>query len=155
MGYVSTIHYAVIINGYPSMFFAAGRGLRQACALSPFLFILAMDRLSLKIKKAMTNGVIEALKITSIVIVSHSVFVDEVSLTQMVFFIFNHKKKIGKATGLVQNEQKSIILYGSCNQDDIRYIKNCLGVNVESLDNGMKYLGYTLKPRCYKNVDWM
>lgn len=78
-GCVSTVHYAVIINGYPSKFCAMGRGLRQGCALSPLLFILTTDALSLKIKKVVTNCVFEALKISS-VIGSHSFFVDDILL---------------------------------------------------------------------------
>ena len=64
-------------------------------------------------------------------------------------------KKFGIAMGLVQNEHKSIILYGSCNQDDITYIKHCFGVNEKILYKGMKYLGYRLKLGSYKNANWM
>jgi len=45
MACVSNVHYDVVINGYPTYFFKARRGLRQGCSLSPLLFILAMDGL--------------------------------------------------------------------------------------------------------------
>ena len=38
--------YVVIINGVPTDLFAAERGIRQGCALSPLIFILVMDGFS-------------------------------------------------------------------------------------------------------------
>jgi len=49
MACVTNVHYAVVINGYPTKLFKKGRGLRQCCSLSPLLFILAMDGLRLHI----------------------------------------------------------------------------------------------------------
>jgi hypothetical protein len=48
---VSGSNFAVLINGEASRFFKSERGLRQGCPLSPFLFILIMEALSLLLNK--------------------------------------------------------------------------------------------------------
>ena len=56
MACISTANYAIIINGVPTTFFSAGRGLRQGCALSPLIFILIMDGLSRLLREAVSQG---------------------------------------------------------------------------------------------------
>jgi hypothetical protein len=51
MGCISSATYVVLVNGEPTDFFNGGRGLRQGCPLSPLLFLLVMEGLSLAIKK--------------------------------------------------------------------------------------------------------
>ena len=46
MACISTVSFAVLINGAASPFFHAGRGLRQGCPLSPLLFLLVAEGLS-------------------------------------------------------------------------------------------------------------
>jgi len=55
MACVENVKYSVIINGSPSSFFQAERGLRQGCPLSPLLFILVMNALSTQINKALCS----------------------------------------------------------------------------------------------------
>ena len=45
MGCVSSSCFAVLLNGPPSDFFPASRGIRQGCPLSPLLFILIIESL--------------------------------------------------------------------------------------------------------------
>ena len=56
IGCIYNSSMVVIINGSASRFIHPSRGLRQGCALSPLLFILVMDALSIKIKRATENG---------------------------------------------------------------------------------------------------
>jgi len=51
MSCVISASYAVLINGETTSFFQTDRGLRQDCPLSPLLFILVMEGLSLLLKK--------------------------------------------------------------------------------------------------------
>lgn len=64
-----------------------------------------MDELSLKIKKVVTNGEFERLKISNHVSISHSFFVDDILLMGMIngikwFSISLILKKFGNSTGL-------------------------------------------------------
>ncbi|WVZ64138.1 hypothetical protein U9M48_013702 [Paspalum notatum var. saurae] len=44
---------AVVINGQPYTHFSAQRGIRQRCPLSPYLFVLAINELSISLQEAM------------------------------------------------------------------------------------------------------
>lgn len=52
--------------------------------------------------------------------------------------------------GVFVNHQKSIILYGKGNEEDITYIKGLFGVEDKSMEGGMKYLGFHIKPNNYR-----
>lgn len=66
--------YVVMINGYPSSFFWVGRGLRQGCSLSPLLFILITDDLSLNIKEGKSLDLFKDLRLSNRVITIHLFF---------------------------------------------------------------------------------
>jgi len=78
MAYVEKVSYAVIINGIPSPFFLAERGLCQGCPLSPLMFILSMNSLSLHINKVVSGNRCRPLKICRNITISHNLFVHDV-----------------------------------------------------------------------------
>lgn len=51
-GCISSVHYAILINGTSKGFFVAKKGLRQGDPLSPFLFTVVVDTLSKLIMRA-------------------------------------------------------------------------------------------------------
>ena len=56
MACLTSTNFAILVNGTPSRFFATSRGIRQGCPLSPLLFILVIEGLSLLISDAREHG---------------------------------------------------------------------------------------------------
>lgn len=59
---VTSVSYAVLVNGYPSKVFNPSRGLRQGDPLSPFLFILCAQGFSSMLKRAERQGKMKGIK---------------------------------------------------------------------------------------------
>eukprot|EP00253_Pinus_taeda_P014858 PITA_14858 len=64
MALVTSFSFSILVNGSPSKIFIPSRGLRQGDPLSPFLFILMMERLGRSIKHAKSMGKIKGLQLT-------------------------------------------------------------------------------------------
>lgn len=78
MGYISLVHYVILINGTSKGFFHAKRGLKKGDPLSPFLFTLVADNLSCLIKRAEEWGLVKDFKVgNNNVLASHLQFVDD------------------------------------------------------------------------------
>lgn len=60
--------------------FNGNHGLRHDCPLSPYLFILAIEGLSLLIKNAQSLGLISGIKVTPTHDLTHLLFVDDILL---------------------------------------------------------------------------
>jgi hypothetical protein len=78
MSCVTSANLAILINGESSTFFHMGRGPRQGCPLSPLLFILAMEALSLLLKFAQIEGKISGLLVSMTIKILHLLFADDV-----------------------------------------------------------------------------
>ena len=55
---ISTAKFSVMVNGTPTGFFSSSKGLRQGDPLSPYLFVMGMEVLSVLIRRAMEGGFI-------------------------------------------------------------------------------------------------
>jgi hypothetical protein len=66
------------MNGCPSRFFKASRGLRQGCLLSPFIFLIIAEALIQMLKETKEIGVLGGLRVTKREMVSHLLFVDDI-----------------------------------------------------------------------------
>jgi hypothetical protein len=78
MSCVVSSSFVVLINGETSPFFQSERGLRQGCPLSPLLFILVMESISLLLKKGQSEGSLTGVKVSRIVKILHLIFVDDI-----------------------------------------------------------------------------
>ncbi|KAB2601993.1 hypothetical protein D8674_002998 [Pyrus ussuriensis x Pyrus communis] len=80
-GCVSSVKFAVLLNGQAGKSFAPSRGLRQGDPISPYLFILVGEVLSTLIQGAVVQGRLEGVKIGgSGPVISHLFFADDTLL---------------------------------------------------------------------------
>ena len=80
MSCVSSSAIALLINGAATSFFNPKCGLRQGCPLSPLLFLLAAEGLSLMIQKDKRLGKIKGIKVAPNLWITHLIFVDDILL---------------------------------------------------------------------------
>ena len=106
---------APLVNGRPTDFFQASRGLRQGRLLSPFLYILMVESLSRKLSIAKEAGFIPGIKIAmGVDPINHALFIDDSLLlggaTVMISRTFNdilHKYCL--ILGAQINNNKSVV----------------------------------------------
>lgn len=87
--------------------------------------------------------------------ISHSHFVDDILILGKLYrfsllFIFNIFNKFANATGLHINNSKYVIYHGIYDTEINTYIEGLFGVKAMSVQKGMKYLGYHIKPAITK-----
>ena len=80
MSYAESSNFSIPINGSPTKFFPCSRGIRQGCPLSPLLFILTIESLSLLVNQAHLESHIQGIKVSSSLHLTHLLFVDDVLL---------------------------------------------------------------------------
>ena len=78
MSCISTVSFAILINGSASPFIHSKRGLHQGCPLSPLLFLLVAEGLSRAIDDARRNGSFNGIRISPNLHLTHLLFVDDV-----------------------------------------------------------------------------
>eukprot|EP00253_Pinus_taeda_P029310 PITA_29310 len=159
MACVQDINFTILINGFPTIFFRAEKGLRQGCSLSPILFILAMDSLSLHIKRVITAGKVGPLAISRGNLHTHNLFVDDILLFARLCrktwqILYEIILSFQKATGLSINEGKSSFHFVKVIEAEMEYISRLYNIQAISIKEGLKYLGFHLKPTRYNYSDW-
>lgn len=144
---VTSVSFSILINGEIRGFFKGERGLRQGDPLSPFLFTLVMQVMSLMIDKAATHKAITGFQVKSQgIAVTHLQFADD-----SLFFLDANIAKIQMlqdllitfevCSGLHVNFSKSAV-FSVGNQANIQELANVLKCKVGKLPT--VYLGLPL-----------
>jgi hypothetical protein len=159
MSCVDNANLAILVNGESSSFFHMGRGLRQGCPLSPLLFILAMEALSLLLKSTQAEDKISGIKVSRTLKILHLLFVDDVLIMtkgtpQEWIEIKEILHNFCSATGLTINWDKSIFHFANIQPALLDQIKGIFPHTFSPLSSGLNYLGYHLKSDSYKPSDW-
>lgn len=158
MSCISYASYSVLLNGSPTPFFTAERGLKQGCPLSPLLFLLIMEGLSRLIGTEHRRGRITRIKITENCSLTHLLFVDDVLIflngslanTSSLHLAFDLSQK---ATGMIINVHKSTLIAIGCSQHEVFYNRHRFPFPSHPMEEGMKYLGFRVNHGGYKIVD--
>jgi hypothetical protein len=143
---VTTVRYSVRFNGVPLAPFAPSRGLRQGDPLSPYLFLLVADGLSVLLKHYEGVGLLDGIKVCRRApSVSHLLFADD----SLLFFRANRQQATSvrqllsifeKNTGQLLSPSKcSLLLREGSDSVEAEQVRNILGV--ERIDFEEKYLG--------------
>ncbi|KAJ9686325.1 hypothetical protein PVL29_015292 [Vitis rotundifolia] len=78
---ISTAKFSILVNGVPVGFFSSSKGLRQGDPLSPYLFVMGMEVLSVLIRRAVEGGFISGCNIRRgsgpAANISHLLFADD------------------------------------------------------------------------------
>jgi hypothetical protein len=159
MSYVSSANFIVLINGEATKFFKSERGLRQGCPLSPYLFIMIMEGLSLLLSKSIFEHHISGIEVSKFINIVHLMFVDDVllmskaDLTEWIV-ILDLLQAFCSASGLCINFTKSTTHYWGLNEAELCSLKASIPFSFVDLSQGFRYLGYHLKPGAAKSEDW-
>lgn len=149
MSYVTTSSISIFINGKPSQFFEPTRGIRQGDPISPYLFIICMERLSRIIEETVTLKAWTTVSITHKgPKISHLFFTDDLAL----FAQANHQncrtinsvlQKFSILSGQKINHEKSRVNFS--NNSSAPNVRECSNIlNIKSSENFGKYLGFPI-----------
>ena len=155
---ITTTSFVVLINGAASPFFHSKRGLRQGSPLSPLLFLLVAEGLSRAILDAKRRGFFEGIKIATNLTITHLLFVDDILIfcngsIREVEKLSEILHLFCKATWMQLNSHKYTITTFNLEEDITREFMELFPFQSYTLDEGLKYLGFRLKPNCYKKED--
>ncbi|XP_074300009.1 uncharacterized protein LOC141631206 [Silene latifolia] len=143
---ITTVSYEILVNGVPSRRIYPSCGLRQGDPLSPYIFVLCTEVLSLNILRMEKEGLIQGIKVSrNSIPTSHMLFADD-----SMFFIEGSSKscesldKVIKdychASGQVINDNKSSMMISS--SSSLSFARKCLKTfNIPCGTNLGSYLG--------------
>jgi hypothetical protein len=124
-GLLATSSTQILLNGVPREFIAHQRGLRQGDPLSPMLFILIMDILSLLVQRASEEGHLQPL----------SLYADDAAIFLKpdptdINLVLDILKLFGMASGLQTNVQKVVSCLSDVMIKLLQLLKNCCLVSL-------------------------
>jgi len=156
---VTSSTFSILWNGNKLSPFKPSHGLRQGDPLSPYLFILCMEKLSISINRDVFQGNWDPIHITNTgPNLSHLLFADDVLLfskarNSQIRFISDLFDRFSRTSGLKINLSKSKAFYSSGTpQAKIHKLTSISGIrSTTSLD---KYLGFPILKGRAKRSDF-
>lgn len=146
---ISSPIFSVIINGQQFQRFRSNRGIWQGCPLSPYLFVMAINELSLALNEAMTMHNLQGISLGPNCPPIHSLlFADDLLVcghasVQEAMAMASIISHFCSASGQTPNWSKSAILFSAkVSQHMISQIKNIFPV--PDMDSFFTHLGHPL-----------
>lgn len=146
MSCVTTVSFSIVLNGNPGSFFKPKRGLRQGDPLSPYLFLIISEVLSVRITKSVNDGHLLGIKLSrSCPVISHLFFADDAlyflkaslpncwKLKQILMVYCN-------ASGQLINHEKSSIYFSPNTPHQMQFLM-CELLGIRLVDHPGNYLG--------------
>lgn len=159
MGCISSVSFAILVNGSATSSFNIDRGIMQGCPLSLLLFLLVMEGLRRLIATAKRSVDFSGLKIMEHFYLTHLLFVDDILifLNGSVWDTTSLNDILSlfcRATWMEINKEKSTISLSDCTpQESLLANQKFVFQDIDMLE-GIKYLGFRLKPDGYKIANW-
>jgi hypothetical protein len=156
---VTNANFVVLINGEASSFFKSERGLRQGCPLSPYLFILIMEGLSLLLNKSFSDHQLSGIKVSKFIKIFLLMFVDDVLImTKADLGGMDCNPGYSSITSARSRVSPLIIQSHLLTTGDSRLLNSPLSrttsLYIYDLKEGFRYLGYQLKLGATLPGDW-
>ncbi|KAJ9542248.1 hypothetical protein OSB04_028754 [Centaurea solstitialis] len=151
MELVSTTSYSLIINGEPTGFFKGGRGLRQGCPLSPYLFTLVMEAFSSLFRRQIgQDHRFSFHKGCAELAISHLCFADDLMVfskgdLESVTVLKEVLDSFATLSGLKPNIAKSSVYFSNVDPNTVQGILNILPFQTGNLP--FRYLGVPLSSK--------
>eukprot|EP00253_Pinus_taeda_P029073 PITA_29073 len=157
MSLITSSHFSILVNGFPSCPFKPSRGIRQGDPLSPFLFVLMAECLGRHIKQALLCHQLKGISIHHTPASSHQQFVDDTMLygypsVQEAYHLKSLLSDFSAASGTQVNCSKSHIFFFHTPPVVKSAVTRILGFRTASLPS--TYLGAPLTASAIKQPAW-
>ncbi|GJW82256.1 RNA-directed DNA polymerase, eukaryota, reverse transcriptase zinc-binding domain protein [Tanacetum coccineum] len=153
---ITTSSFSICVNGYPYGYFKGTRGLKQGDPISPYLFTLVMEVLSLLMAKNTQNNFFKYHQGCKELKITHLCFADDLMVfchgdVKSVENIKGTLNEFSEYSGLHPNLNKSTVFFGSVSDQKRKGILNVVKFQEGQLP--MKYLGVPLLGKCLGVAD--
>ena len=144
---ITSVHYSILINGRPRGKIKPIRGIRQGDPISPFIFVLAMDYLSILLNHLEKKNLIKGVSFNGKHNLTHLLFADDILLfmeedEETINNMRNALRLFELASGLNINLNKSTISPINIDTQRTNYVAAKWGFSVNFLP--IQYLGVPL-----------
>ncbi|XP_010463164.1 PREDICTED: uncharacterized protein LOC104743817 [Camelina sativa] len=155
---ICSASFSVQVNGELAGYFQSKRGLRQGCSLSPYLFVICMNVLSLMLDKAATDQFIGYHPRCKTMNLTHLCFADDILIftdgsSHSIVATLAVFDRFAAVSGLRINLQKSSLFMAGFSTQHQHDILQHFQFSVGSLP--VRYLGLPLLTRSMTHADYL